>query len=59
MYQIMEYDKDKDRWVPVSASYSGLTKAQAGQAIKTLRRYAREDKSGMRYKIREVVVVPR
>jgi hypothetical protein len=59
MYQIMEYDKDNDRWVPVSASYSGLTKAQANQAIKTLRRYAREDNSGMKYKMREVVIVPR
>lgn len=59
MYQIMECDKASDRWVPVSASHSGLSKVQANEAIKTLRRYAREDGSGMKYKIREVVIVPR
>lgn len=59
MYQIMEYDKANDRWVPVSASYSGLSREQAISAIDTLRRYAREDKSGMKYKIREVYIAPR
>ena len=59
MYQIMEYDKAIDRWVPVSASHSGLSKVQANQAIKILRQYARDDKSGMQYKMRKVVIVPR
>lgn len=59
MYQIMEYDRSTDRWIPVSASHSGLSKEQAEKAIKTLRRYAKEDGSGMVYKIRKVVIVPR
>jgi hypothetical protein len=58
MKQIMKWNNDLDRWEPLSASYSGLTDEEAKKELKQLRRWAREENTGAKYKTRNIVMVP-
>ena len=56
--QIIRYNSDLDKWEPLGASMSGLTGDEAKKELKQLRRWAKDDNSGARYKTRNVVIVP-
>ena len=58
MKQIRKYNEETGRYEAISAGYSGLSTDDARKSIAQLRRWAREDNSGAKYKIIDVVLVP-
>lgn len=58
MKQIQEYDNETDCWRAISASYSGLSAEDAKKELHDLRRWAREDNNGCRYRAVNVFIVP-
>jgi len=58
MKQIIKWNNDLEKWEPLSASYSGLTAGEAKKELKQLRQWAREENTGVKYKTRNVMLVP-
>lgn len=58
MKQIREYNNVTGRYEAISQGYSGLSNADAKKNIAQLRRWARDDNSGAKYKMVDVVLIP-
>ena len=58
MKQIRKYNEDTGRYEAISVGYSGLSADKAKKEIAQLRRWARSDGSGAKYKIINVDLVP-
>ena len=58
MKAIQRYSKDINGYEFISAGYCGLNDDDARSAIKQLRRWAKQDDSGAKYKIIPVHLVP-
>ena len=59
MKMITRLDRDTGKYRAISATYSGLTDDDAKKIAKELRREARTERTGEKYRVVGCVLVPR